>query len=260
MRPAWDDPAFDWGTCDACLIRTTWDYMDRRDEFVRWAARVAKLTMLFNPPDVVRWNTHKGYLKDLAEKGVPVPPTVWLNTGSTVDVRELLTARGWDRAFIKPVIGATSRETLRFDASDEGVALADAHLRRLLPVEALMMQPYLPSVETEGELSMIFFDGEFSHAVRKRPVPGDYRVQDDFGATDEPARPSAAEIDLGQRVIDAVDGDLLYARVDCLRDSTGAWLVSEFEAVEPSLFFRHAPAAAERLADGLCRRVSRNKG
>ena len=119
-----------------------------------------------------------------------------------------------------------------------------------------MVQPYLASVETHGEVSAIFIDGVITHTVRKCPVPGDYRVQDDFGASDEPFPLSEADLELAHRVVDAVEGDLVYARTDFLRDDDGALRLTELELVEPSLFFRHAPHAAEALVDAVCRRVT----
>ncbi|MCH8252804.1 MAG: hypothetical protein IID36_10170 [Planctomycetes bacterium] len=259
-RPVWDDPDVDWSGFRACLIRTTWDYQEKRDAFVVWAKRVARKTPLFNPYEIIRWNTHKSYLRDLERVGVPVTPTVWLGVGEQVDVGQVLRDRGWDRAFLKPAVGATSRETLRFDATSSGLASAEAHLHRMLPHEAMLLQPYLSAVETRGELSVVFIDGTFSHAVRKIPVPGDYRVQNDFGASDEPVTLTDDELALAYRCIAAIgarsSGRLLYARTDFLFDDEGAPRLSELELVEPSLYFRHAPLAAKRLADALCRRLA----
>lgn len=258
LRPAWDDAAFDWDACRAVLIRTTWDYQERREAFLAWAARVSGLTLLFNPLDTVRWNTHKSYLRDLASKGVPTAPTVWLDAGDSVDLRAVLRERGWTRAFVKPAIGSTARETLRFAADDAGIAAATQHLERLLAHEDMLLQPYLEGVETEGELSVIRIDGEFTHAVRKVPVAGDYRVQDDFGASDMAIELDDELVAVARAAFAAVDTDtdLLYGRVDLLRDAEGHLNVTELELVEPSLFFRHEPRAAERLAAGLLRRVA----
>lgn len=263
--PVWDDPAVDWGRFDACLIRTTWDYMERLEAYLDWAARAAAASRLWNPLGVVRWNTRKSYLGDLAQRGVAVTPTVWLPQGRRADVAEILAERGWERAFLKPIVGATARETLRFAVDAAGVAAAQAHLDRLLPREGMLLQPYLARVESEGERSLVFLDGALSHAVRKVPMPGDYRVQDDFGARDEPTVPSAEELELAHRTLELVERPglwagsrsdrLLYARFDFLRDDRGRVLLSELELVEPSLFFRHAPEAAERLAEALLRRL-----
>lgn len=259
LRPAWDDPEVDWASHDACLVRTTWDYMERRAEYVAWAERAARAAPFFNPPEVVRWNTHKGYLRELEGAGLPIAPTVWLGRGERVDPGRLLRERGWTRAFLKPCVGATARETLRFDDGAAGLAAAAEHLARVLPREDLMLQPYLPAVEREGELSALFFEGRFSHGVRKVPVPGDYRVQDDFGASDGPHAFSRPELALAGEVVRTVErrfGRLLYARVDFLRADDGALVVNELELVEPSLFLRHAPEAAATLTDALLARLA----
>ena len=261
---AWDDPTAVWERFDACLIRTTWDYWDdgaggdRREEFIAWAERVGGLTRLFNPARVIRWNTHKRYLRGLEAKGARLAPTLWLARGSRVDVAQVLRERGWSDGFIKPQVGACARGTLRFAADDEGIAAAQAHLDASLAREDMMLQPYLRRVETEGETSLIFFDGSFSHAVQKIPVPGDFRVQDDYGASDRPAEVDAAQIAAASALVDVAGGadrPLLYARVDMMRDDDGGWVLAELEAVEPSLFFRHDADAAGRLATALLRRL-----
>jgi hypothetical protein len=146
---AWDDGAVAWSAFDACLIRTTWDDSERRDEFMAWAERAARATRLLNPPEVVRWNTRKRYLAELAEDGAAVAPTDWLARGSEVEPAALVAGRGWRRALLKPVVGATARETLRFDVDADGLARARAHLERTLAREDMMLQPYLASVEAE---------------------------------------------------------------------------------------------------------------
>jgi glutathione synthase/RimK-type ligase-like ATP-grasp enzyme len=163
--------------------------------------------------------------------------------------------RGWERGFVKPAVGATSRETLRFDATAAGLDAAQAHVDRLLRVEDLLLQPYLASVETAGEISMVFVEDTMTHAVRRIPVAGDYRTQDDFGAADEPTTITDAERAVGERALAEVGHDVLYARVDLLRGGDGAPLLLELELVEPSMFFRHAPHAADRLAEALGRRL-----
>jgi glutathione synthase/RimK-type ligase-like ATP-grasp enzyme len=241
----WDDQSVNWSAFDAVLIRTTWDYQEKRDAFVAWAERVA--VPLYNPADIVRWNTHKFYLRDLEARGVPIVPTEWLVRGTGPDITALCRSRGWRRAFLKPCIGATARETLRFEAGDPA---AQAHATRLLAQEDLMLQPYLARVETEGELSAVFIDGQLTHGVRKVPVPGDYRVQDDFGAKDYLI--DFPDVGLARRTIEAAGSGLLYGRADFLIADDGLQL-TELELVEPSLFFRHRRNAADLLADALVR-------
>ena len=203
-QPVWDDPAVDWQRYAAVLIRTTWDYQDKLAAFRQWARQVAGTTRLFNPVAVVEWNTHKHYLRQLAASGVPLAPTRWLHRGERIDVGALLRTLGWSEGFVKPCVGATARETLRFPATPAGLARAQAHVDRLLPDEDLMLQPFLSPVLARGEWSAVFVDGAITHCVRKIPVPGDYRVQDDFGARDEPYAPTPAERALAMVAIDAV--------------------------------------------------------
>lgn len=251
-RPAWNDPEVDWAAYDLVVPRTTWDYAWDRAAFVRWIDRVAGLAPMVNPPEILRWNTDKRYLRELEQAGVPIAPTVWLAAGDRPDLPALLAERGWSRGFLKPVFGQAARETLRFHATPEGLAEAARHLDRMLASEPMMLQPYLPAVEVEGERSGIYFAGQLSHAVQKVPVPGDYRVMDDFGASDLPTELDAAALAVCTRTLAALPRRLAYARVDLLRDADGAWVVTELELVEPSLFFRHAPSeAADRLIDAL---------
>ena len=266
-RPIWDDPEVDWKRFDAILIRTTWDYQEKQLAFNQWARRVSAFTRLVNPVDVVVWNTAKTYLRDLELVGAPLTPTQWLDKGSEVDLAVMMKRLGWERGFLKPVVGATARETLPFDLDEEGIAKAQAHLARLLPNESMMLQPFLASVLKEGEYSAIFFGGEFSHGVQKIPVPGDYRVQDDFGASDKPHIFNEADFETVKRIekslLRLVDERfngvaLTYARVDMIRDAQGQLRLNELELVEPSLFFRHDAGSPKRLVDILKREFEKN--
>lgn len=240
-RPAWDDPAVRWDGFDLALIRATWDYHHRRDAFVAWAERAGAATRLVNPAEVVRWNSDKRYLRGL---DAPQPPTAWPEGPD--QLADAVAGRGWTRAIIKPVVGATAEGTLVFDVDDEGLARARAHVDALgAPV---FVQAFVPEVGTLGERSAIAIGGAITHYVRKQPVPGDYRVQDDYGATDAPHEPSPAERGLAEQVVAGLPAGVEVARVDWLVGADGPALV-ELELIEPCLFFRHGPGAAERLAD-----------
>jgi len=263
--PVWDDPAVDWRRYTAVLVRTTWDYQDKLPAFRAWVDRAAAATRLLNPPHVLHWNTDKHYLRDLQRAGVGLAPTCWLDRGARVDLPGLLRGLGCREGFLKPCVGATARETLRFPVDEAGIARAAAHLARLLPHEDFMLQPFLPAVLDRGEWSAIFVGGAITHCVRKIPVPGDYRVQDDFGARDEPYVPTAAERAAAEHAMaqatarggpcpGADGGPLLYGRTDFLWTGDGC-VLTELELVEPSLFFRHGPAAAERLVDSWLQRL-----
>lgn len=256
-QPAWNDPGVDWHRYDAALLRTPWDYQEQVEAFLAWCDSTAAGVPLWHGPDVVRWNARKTYLADLAALGVPVAPTAWIPRGGLPDLASVLDARGWRRAFVKPVVGATARHTLRF--SRDEVAAAEAFVAAV--DEPMLLQPYLEAVETEGELSVVVVDGRPTHGVRKVPKAGDYRVQDDFGATDHPHPVEGELAALAEQALDAAASHLgfaepwLYARVDALR-CDGRLVLNELEVIEPSLFFRHAPHAAEALADAVVRRLA----
>lgn len=276
-RPVWSDPMVDWSRFAAVLIRTTWDYHLHLPEFLRWAERVSAVTPLWNPLPIVEWNSHKRYLFDLAERGVSVMPSRLIPAGTHI-TPDLLhawccsLAQTGSCAVLKPCVGATAREILPFrylglDHDDgDAVRFADlptacAHARGLLEDEDLLLQPWCGSVTEEGEYSILFIDGRFAHGVRKVPKAGDYRVQDDFGARDEPWEPDREALSLAQSAVDSVPIDLLYARVDLLRcpspvGRTGGLCVGELELIEPSLFLRHVPATADRLVDALLKRLA----
>ncbi len=253
-RVAWDSADVDWANYDACLIRTTWDYQERLPEFLDWIEDTGRKTRLLNPAPVVRWNIHKSYLRELHNAGIPVAPSEWLEKRESVDIRALMAKRSWRRGFIKPLIGASARETLRFDNDEEGLARAGAHLERLLPTEDLVVQTYLPKVESFGETSALFFNHRFSHGVRKVPVAGDFRVQDDYGASDYAYTLNEQELAVAARALEYAErkfGRLLYARVDFLHGTEGEVYLNELELIEPSLFLRHDPDAAGRLVAAL---------
>lgn len=251
VSPAWD-AAYDWSTCVAVLLRTTWDYHVRCAEFLAWCERVATITRLFHGPDIVRWNVDKRYLRALAERGVPIAETRWLDADASIDDLRL----PYERAFLKPVVGANASDTLRFACDDAGYAAAIAHIRQ--HPQAFMLQPYLASVERDGELSIIAIEGQVAHAIRKVPAPGDYRVQEDWGARDLAWHPDEPALALAHRAIevasDILGQRLLYGRVDMLVGPDG-YVLNELELVEPALFLRHGPRTGDLLAAALEARI-----
>ena len=249
----WEDPHYDWAAARACVIRSAWDYAYRRPAFLAWARRVARVIPLWNSADLVEWNTHKRYLVDLAHRGVPTVPTVVLSAGPPVRLPALLEEHGWTDVILKAAVAQTGRYLLR--VPPDGVAAGQKHLDRLQPHEDMLLQPFLPGVTGAGETSVIFVEGGLSHAVRKRPAAGEFRVHDDFGGTVEAAPPSAAELEVAQRAVGAVGQPLLYARVDLVPGPTGP-VVMELELVEPDLFFGHSGGGAERLAEAIVRRLA----
>ena len=251
-RPAvWSDPEVDWSAFDLCLIRTVWDYFHRAAEFLEWVDRAGAVVEMWNPPQTLRWNAHKHYLRDLEDAGVPVIPTLWLERGSTPDLPALLAERGWGDAILKPAVAGGSLGLHRV----VDPAAAQAHLAGLLERGDAMAQPFLPSI-TGGELSIICLDGEPSHAVRKTPRAGDIRVQPEHGGLVERAEPDAREAEVARQVLAALPHPALYARVDLVRSGGGEPLLIELECIEPRLFLSHDRDAAGRVAASLQRRLA----
>ena len=247
----WEDPHYQWSAVRLAVIRSAWDYSFRREQFVAWAEGAAATTELWNSARLVKWNTHKSYLCDLAQRGVSVVPTVVLRAGSRVALEEILERRGWDDAILKAAVAQSGRYAL-FVPHDRRHA-GQAHLDRLLPHEDMLVQPYVPSVATVGELSLVFVDGECTHAVRKRAAAGDFRVHDDYGGTVELEHPSETHLATARAALDAVGSPVPYARVDLVEGPAGQPMVMEFELVEPELFFRNSSAAVERLVGSILR-------
>ncbi|HEV7654862.1 MAG TPA: hypothetical protein VGP36_09035 [Mycobacteriales bacterium] len=243
----WDDPAIDWGSYDLVVIRSTWDYVPRREDFTAWAASVPRLA---NPAEVIAWNTDKTYLRELAEAGLPVVPTAWLTpppngTGGWPD---------WLDLVVKPTVSAGARDTARYGAAE--LDRARAHAGRLLAAgRPVMVQPYLSGVDTVGEAALVYVGGKYSHTLRKSAVlrPGDPAETDELYRPEEIVEraPAPGERELAERALAAVPGGtdrLLYARVDLLPGPDGAPVVVELELAEPSLFLGSAPGSADRFA------------
>ncbi|HUS13482.1 MAG TPA: hypothetical protein VM536_00500 [Chloroflexia bacterium] len=248
----WDDPAVEWESYPLCIVRSTWDYHHRRAAFLAWVDRVAALTALWNPAPLLRWNTHKGYLRDLAARGVPVVPTRWLPAGSTADLALLLESEGWAAAVVKPAVGASAYGTRVVPPGDRWAG--QAHLAQFLARHDMMVQPFYPSVLHYGERSLVYVDGVLTHAVRRDPPAADGTSY----PTAEPPRvtPTADEQALGAAVLAALPAASLYARVDLVRDPAGTPRLLELELVEPSLFLRVGPEAADRLAAGIAAQLA----
>ncbi|MCM2254974.1 MAG: hypothetical protein NDJ94_04825 [Vicinamibacteria bacterium] len=251
---AWDDPAVAWGGFDAAVLRATWDYFHRRDAFLAWCEATAAVTRLLNPPEIVRWSTHKFYLRDLEARGVPILPTLFLPRGSGLDLVRELAARGWEAAVIKPAVSADSFGTYRVERGAE--AEQQPHLDELLERRDMLVQRYLPTVVEPGERSHVVVDGVHSHAIRKRSLWLGGRHAGPEGVAVEIADDERAAVARALAALPFVEAPL-YARVDLLRDEAGTPRVLELELVEPSLFFAQGPGSAERLVAAVERRVGR---
>ena len=281
----WDDPAVDWGAFDAVIVRHAWDYyLGKRDPFCEWALRVGATTRLFNSPETIWRNTHKWYLKQLEARGVPTIPTLYARTGEPrVDLRDLARQTGWTSGVVKPAIGGSAKGLLVY--SDRNIDEAEEHLARLMADEdsaGALVQPLVGSIRTKGEVSLMFVDRVFTHAVRKVPAPDDVRCQQDHGGAVYPHEPGPRELEVARRCNDAWIAETgetpLYARVDLIdmgeedpppapsrrwegvQEAFPAPMVDprvvEYEVVEPQMFWRFKPEAADALARATLRRIT----
>lgn len=232
---------------DLCVIRSTWNYYRDRPAFLAWAEAVSGRCPLENPLPVLRWNTHKSYLRALSERGVPVVPTRFLAAGSRERLGQLLEETGWPEVVVKPVVSASSYRTRRFSRAE--LAAGEAFLAELLAEREVMVQPYLRSLETQGERSLCWLAGELAHAVRKSPRfhGGDESVAAVPVADDERR--------FAESVLATVEDPLLYARVDVARAEDGGLLVMELELTEPSLFLAQHPRSLARFAAAIRERA-----
>nr|WP_202498952.1 hypothetical protein [Streptomyces sp. SID5476] len=245
----WDDPAADWAGYDLVVIRSTWDYSWRAAEFVAWAEKAGAATRLANPAGVVRWNTDKRYIGDLAAAGVPVVPTAYLAPGEPVELPRT------HEYVVKPTSGAGARFAARYTPDQRDTAAG--HVERM-HAEGLtaMVQPFVTSIDTEGERALQFFGGRLLHASRKGAVlaPGTAYDADKTPHPDlEPWTPTEAELAVAERALAAVPGEpeLLYARVDLVTGEDGRPCVMELELVEPNLFLWLHPDSLPRVVEAI---------
>lgn len=253
----WDEDSVRWDRFDLAVIRSTWDYVDRLGEFLAWADATAHATRLRNPAPVVRWNSDKHYLRHLAERGVPVVPTRWLEPGHPCSEADVDAAGG---VVVKPVVSLGARDTARYEPDSRADAVR--HARMLLDQgRAVMIQPYLHRV-AEGERALAFFSGTFSHAIRKQPLLSEPGVIDNDRAPHPGVtryKPTETETRTALQALAAVPAPdpLLFARVDLALNEAGDPVVMELELIEPNLFLRYDPQAVERFAESMrteCRR------
>jgi glutathione synthase/RimK-type ligase-like ATP-grasp enzyme len=249
---AWRDPAEDWDAPVATVVRSTWDYLHHLEAFLAWTERASRAAPLWNPPAVLRWNVHKFYLRELEERGFPIVPTEFVARGARVRLAEILAARGWGEVVVKPAVSAASFGTVRVRAAvPDELARGEAHLAELLATRDVLVQRYAPAVESSGERALVWIDGALTHAVRKSPrflgqeesVGGAVPIAED-------------ERVLALSLLAPFRAELLYGRVDLVRDEEGRPTVMELELLEPSLFLVQSSEALGRLADGLARRLA----
>lgn len=252
QRVSWSRNDVDWSQFDAAIIRTTWDYFERFDEFRSVLEAIDAATRLLNPKPMLDWNMDKHYLADLGNAGVRVVPTAFLEVGeSAASIDALLDYRGWDRAVIKPAVSGAARHTYAVEKGATEPSIIET-VDRLLQNEAFLVQPFQDSIVEQGEKTIVVMGGKATHGILKRAKSGDFRVQDDHGGTVHDLEPSEQDLAFAARAMQAAQSLLghraLYGRVDFVTDSAGLPALMELELVEPELWIRCAPHCAGPFA------------
>jgi len=246
LSAVWNDSDFDWSSAGTSIIRSTWDYHLHYHDFRAWLERTASLTRLLNPPELLRWNCNKQYLRELEAKGLPVIKTCFVSKFDSLDaLAAVLAERDWSEFIVKPTVGLATSGVKKMRNDKQGMEEALPHLMHLLETSEAMIQEFLPSIYDYGERALVYIDGEFSHAVRKTAFQA-LAVAGRAGERSVPASPEEKE--LAGAVIKALPLCPLYARVDLVRDRSNQPVLLELELVEPSLFLQTNPQAAEALA------------
>lgn len=255
IRKSWDDPDFDWSSTKYALFRTTWDYFDRYQEFSKWLESASKQTKFINSKNLIYWNIDKHYLKNLSNKGVNIPKTIFIEKATQTTLQDTIEDALENQGFIddifilKPCVSGAARHTYKI--LNEDIPKHEAIFQELIGEEAMMLQEFQENIVKEGEISMMVFNGKFTHAVLKIAKPGDFRVQDDFGGTVHDYIPSKEQIAFAEKAAQAALELPIYARVDIFKDNNGEWALAELEIFEPELWFRLYPEAANILAKSI---------
>jgi glutathione synthase/RimK-type ligase-like ATP-grasp enzyme len=243
---SWRQTRVPWSQFDAVIIRSTWDYWHDIDSFLAVLSGIDRQSRLANALPLVLWNLEKTYLRDLEARGVGIVPTLWPRAVGADDFTGWSARLGSDQLVVKPVVGANGEDAWR-------VAVSDPPSRReriaaRFQDRPALVQPFMPRILDEGEYSLFFLGGRYSHAILKTPAPGDFRSQEERGAAIQPVQAPAALRDCGARVMNALDGRPLYARVDFVRGAADDFRLMELELIEPSLYLRTDSDAPRHFA------------
>jgi hypothetical protein len=243
----WRDSSIDWNAYDAVYICTPWDYPQHADEFMRVMETIERSSaVLINDLSLVKWSLSKTYLRDLEEKGAAIVPSIWRDDIDGAEISQWFATFGDDTLVIKPDVGGNATDTFVLHNPVPG-DLVDL-LARTFQQRPFLVQPFIDNIRTEGEHSLFFFGGEYSHTIQKTPKPGDFRVQEEHGAEIRSVTPVQDLIETAQRVLALVEPQPVYVRADFVRDNADNYLLMELEMIEPSLYLRTDSGAAARFA------------
>ena len=246
VKKDWNDSIFDWETTRSILFRSTWDYFDKFELFKKWFNKTKNKCLMINSTETIEWNIDKHYLLDLQEHQIPIPNSEFIKRGSSIDLSLLMQKKNWNEIVVKPTISGAAKNTYRL--KEEEIIQFGPTWEKLIYKEDFIVQEFQNNVISEGEVAMIVIGGKFTHAVLKKAKEGDFRVQDDFGGSIAIYNPSEEMVKLAEKCTRILTPIPSYARVDIIRDNLGELAVSELELIEPELWFRLNPNAAQKLA------------
>ncbi|MBT8099140.1 MAG: hypothetical protein KJO82_05290 [Gammaproteobacteria bacterium] len=248
----WRDTSVDWNDFDAVYVCTPWDYPEHADEFMQLMRSIDKSSaLLVNPLPLIRWSLSKEYLRDLENRGAAIVPSLWFDSFDGDALTEAFRTLASDRLVIKPAIGANAKDAFVLERPvDDALS---GKLGQLFKNRAYFLQPFIASIETEGEYSVFCFSGEYSHAILKTPKPGDFRSQEEHGSEIRSVVASPALREASDAVLSLVEPQPVYVRADFVRDADDEFLLMELELIEPALYFRMDPTSPVRFAKALDR-------
>ena len=254
IKKDWSDNKFDWKQTRYAIFRTTWDYFDKFDTFIKWFEKTKRETLFINPKEIILWNLNKSYLQELSKKGINIAKTTFIEEKQKITLKDLFKNSQFNEAIIKPSVSGAARDT--FKITKKNHKKFESNFQKLIKKESFLFQEFLKDIQIFGEISIILIDGEYTHAVRKIAKKGDFRVQDDHGGTVEVYNPVKEEIEFAKLCVSKCPSQPIYARVDLIYDNKKNISLGELELIEPELWFRNNAKSAKLLAKKISNLVS----
>lgn len=248
MPVIWSANTINWADFDYLIFRNTWDYFERETEFNIWLNHIEKLGIkTLNPLSVINHNKHKFYLQELEKNGCKIVPTIFINKTKDLNLQSII-PENWKKAVIKPAFSGAAFQTKVFNIDE--IDAINQEYTSIAAEKELLLQEFIPEIQTLGETSLIFFNKKYSHAINKKPVNGDFRVQSQFGGQYSAIQPNELIIEQAQEIVNSFETDLLYARIDGIVIDNQIFLM-ELECIEPDLYFEYSENSVERFVEAL---------
>ena len=254
IKKDWSDNKFDWKQTRYAIFRTTWNYFDKFDTFIKWFEKTKRETLFINSKEIILWNLNKTYLQELSKKGINIAKTIFVEEKQKITLEDLFKKSQFNEAIIKPSVSGAARDT--FKITKKNHKKFESNFQKLIKKESFLFQEFLKDIQIFGEISIILIDGEYTHAVRKIAKKGDFRVQDDHGGTVEVYNPVKEEIEFAKLCVSKCPSQPIYARVDLIYDNKKNISLGELELIEPELWFRNNAKSAKLLAKKISNLVS----